>query len=111
MSEVRGVIDHFEDDLAVIVFDDQRRVDIPLHQLPEGARVGDAIVLRIGDAGVRQQEAGQAGAVRSIDAQSVQWPADLEPGEAPVSIEIDAEDTAARKQRVQSLLGDIFKKK
>ena len=111
MSEVRGVIDHFEGKLAVIVFDDQRRVNIPRRQLPQGAHAGDVIIMRIGDAGVPQQPSGRAGAARSIDAQSVQWPADLKPGQAPVSIEIDAEDTAARKQRVQSLLGDIFKKK
>ncbi len=81
MQERRGVIDRFEGDVAAIVFDDDSRIDLPRDQLPEGAKAGDAVVVRLD----------KDGAVESI--------------------EIDAEDTAARQARVKSLLGDIFKKK
>ena len=79
--DARGVIDRFEGDVAAIVFDDDRRLDLPRGQLPADAQAGDAIVALFGEDGTL------------------------------ASIEIDAEDTAARKARVKSLIKDIFKKK
>jgi hypothetical protein len=86
-SELRGVIDSIEGDWAVIVLDDDRRIEAPRSQLPEHARVGDAVVVRVDQAG------------------------DLDTTSARMAIEVDAEDTAARKARVKSILNDIFKKK
>jgi hypothetical protein len=92
-EEKRGVIDRFEGDLAVIVFDDGERLELPRAQLPAGAQVGDALVMRMPGGTVDSSAMMQAAA------------------QGALSIEVDAEDTAVRRQRVQSLLDDIFKKK
>ena len=108
-DELRGVIDRFEGNLAAIVFDDDQRLDLPRDHLPAGAQTGDAIVMRIGDTGLRGQWS-QSGKIELSDGQSIRWPGARGKGEVRVSIAIDADDTAARKKRVKSLLNDIFKK-
>ena len=108
MGELRGVIDRFEGDLAAIVFDDNQRLDLPRDQLPRGACSGDAIVVRIGASGARGTWS-RSGKIELDDGQSIQWPGEPGTGETWLSIAIDAEDTTARKERVKSLLGDIFK--
>jgi len=110
-EELRGVIDRLEDDLAAIVFDDDQRLDLPLAELPDGAKAGDALVLRVGSSGVWRAAWGKSKVIKLEDGQSIKWPGDRGKGEVWLTIEIDAEDTAARKQRVQSLLDDIFQKK
>lgn len=113
-DELRGAIDRLEGDLAAIVFDDDQRLDLPLSQMPEGAKSGDALVARIGDAGTWRGEWGKSRSIRLDDGQSIKWPGKRGKrgkGEVWLSIEIDAQDTAARTQRVQSLLDDIFKDK
>jgi len=111
LKELRGVIDRFEGDLAAIVFDDNQRLDLPRAEMPKGARTGDAVVARLGETGTWHVEWGKAGKVALDDGQSIKWPGEQGKGEVWLSIEIDAEDTAARKQRVKSLLDDIFKNK
>jgi len=109
LKELRGVIDRFEGDLAAIVFDDNQRLDLPRAELPKGAKAGDAVVARLGKAGTWRGKWGKEGRVALDDGQSIQWPGKAGKGEVWLSIEIDAEDTAARKKRVKSLLDDIFK--
>jgi hypothetical protein len=109
-EELRGVIDRFEEELAVIVFDDDQRLNVPRDQLPKGAKAGDAVVARLG-AGALRGAWGKSGAIQFADGQSLKWPGERGEGEATLTIEIDAEDTAARRQRVKSLLADIFKDK
>jgi len=111
LKELRGVIDRFEGDLAAIVFDDNQRLDLPRAEMPKGARAGDAVVARLGEAGAWRGEWGKAGKIALEDGQSIQWPGKAGKGELWLSFEIDAEDTAARKQRVKGLLDDIFKGK
>src|SRR3990172_12836784 len=110
-DELRGVIDRFEGDLAAIVFDDDQRLDLPRDQLPGGAKSGDAIVARIGEAGAWHGTWGKAGRIKLDVGQAIKWPGDHGTGEVWLSIEIDAGDTIARQQRVRSLLDDIFKQK
>lgn len=110
-EELRGVIDRCEGDLAAIVFDDGQQLDLPRDQLPAGAKAGDAVVLRIGDAGAWRGAWRQSGTIQMENGQSIRWPGGPGNGEARLSLEIDAEDTAARKKRVKALLDDIFKNK
>ena len=109
-EELRGVIDRFEGELAAIVFDDEQRLDLPRDQLPEGAKSGDAVVVRVGEGAVRGKW-GRGRKIKLENGQSIKWPGERGEGEVWLSIEIDAEDTAARRQRVKSLLDDIFKNK
>lgn len=109
-EELRGVIDRFEGELAAIVFDDEQRLDLPRDQLPEGAQSGDAVVVRVGEGAVRGKW-GRGRKIKLENGQSIKWPGDRGKGEVGLSVEIDAEDTAARRQRVKSLLDDIFKNK
>lgn len=111
LRELRGVIDRFEGDLAAIVFDDNQRLDLPRAEMPKGAKAGDAVVARLGETGTWHGKWGKAGKVTLDDGQSIQWPGKAGKGEVWLSIEIDAEDTAARKERVKGLLDDIFKSK
>ena len=111
LRELRGVIDRFEGDVAAIVFDDDQRLDLPRDQLPAGARAGDAVVVRLSDAGTWHGVWGKSSKIRLDNGQSIKWPGERGEGDAWLSIEIDAEDTAARKKRVQALVDDIFKKK
>ncbi len=110
-EELRGIIDRFEGDLAAIVFDDDQRLDLPRDQLPAGARAGDAIIIRIGDSGVWRGQWRESDKIELENGQSIRWPGERGEGDAWLSIAIDPEDTAARKQRVRSLLDDIFKSK
>ena len=76
----RGVIDQFEGDLAAIVFDDNEQWVVARSALPPNARTGDAVIVT------------------------------ASPTPAAPSIEIDAADTAARRERIRSLLDDLFQK-
>lgn len=44
---LRGVIDRYEGDYAVLVFDDGQRLLWPREQLPAGAREGVAVVVAL----------------------------------------------------------------
>jgi len=110
-EELRGVIDRIEGDLAAIVFDDDQRLDLPMAEMPAGAKAGHAVVARLGESGTWRGEWKRGGKVKLADGQSIQWPGGRGRGETWLSIGIDAADTAARARRVQSLLDDIFKKK
>ena len=116
-DELRGVIDRLEGDVAAIVFDDEQRLDLPLSELPEGARAGAAVVMRVAEAGTlrggqaRRGSWGRSRAIKLEDGQSIKWPGKRGKGDVWLTIELDEEDTAARTQRVKSLLDDIFKNK
>jgi hypothetical protein len=86
----RGVIDQFEGDLAVIVFDDNEQLVVPRTTLPANARVGDVVTV--------SPPAAKPGMASAQDVPA-----------AP-SIEVDADETAASKERIRGLLDDIFKK-
>ncbi|MBP7689670.1 MAG: DUF3006 domain-containing protein [Thermoflexales bacterium] len=88
----RGVIDQFEGDLAVIVFEDDEQLVVPRSTLPPDARPGD--VVRISPPPAPEIATGAAAA-------------DAEP--EPPAIEVDAEDTVNSRQRIRNLLDDIFK--
>jgi hypothetical protein len=109
-DELRGVIDRFEGDLAAIVFDDDQRLDLPRSQLPKDARSGDAIVIRLTDSNGVSAAWKKSGVIEFVDGQSIKWPGKKSKGEVRLAIEVDAEDTEARKKRVRGLLDDIFKK-
>jgi transcription elongation factor len=84
----RGVIDQFEGDLAVIVFDDNAQLVVPRATLPANARAGDVVTVN-----TPAPKPGMASAQA-----------------ATPSIEVNADETAASKERVRNLLDDIFKK-
>jgi hypothetical protein len=111
-AELRGAIDQIEGDIVVVAFDDEQRLDWPRRFVPEDAKSGDAVIVRV----VRVDDAhwsgqGKATGKITLGKQTLQWPVGLETGSLALSIEIDAEDTAARKERVRGLIADIFKKK
>ena len=110
-SELRGVIDQIEGDIVVVVFDDEQRLDWPRRFVPAGAKSGDAVIVRVAPADDAhwsgESEAGQI----TLGKQTIQWPGEIKTGSVALSIEIDAEDTAARKERVRRLVDDIFKEK
>ena len=110
--ELRGAIDQIEGDIVVVAFDDEQRLDWPRRFVPEEAKSGDAVIVRV----VRVDDAhwsgqGEAAGKITLGKQTLQWPRELEAGPLALSIEVDAEDTAARKERVRGLIADIFKKK
>lgn len=105
-DELRGVIDRFEGDLAAIVFDDGQRLNLPRGVLASGARAGDAVVVRIAAGAFRG--VWRDGRIVLDDGQSLRWPGRYERHEVGLSVEIDPEDTAARKRRVGGLLDDVF---
>lgn len=111
-AELRGVIDQIEGDLLVVVFDDEQRLDWPRRFAPEDAHSGDAVIVRVVPAGelVWPGQGESTGKIR-LGQQTLQWPGEIEAGPLALSIEIDAADTAARKERVRGLINDIFKKK
>ncbi|MBI5565984.1 MAG: DUF3006 domain-containing protein [Chloroflexi bacterium] len=86
----RGVIDQFEGDLAVIMFEGDEQLVVPRSTLPPNARAGDVVTIS-----VPAPKAGTA----SAQAES-----------AAPAIEVDAAATAASKERIRNLLDDIFKK-
>lgn len=107
-GELRGAIDRFEGDLAVVVFDDGQQLDLPRAGLPAEARPGDVVVARVRAAGM-WHGAWQAGGVFVLDDnQALDWPRGPESGEGWLVLEIDAKDTAARRKRIRGLLDDLF---
>lgn len=109
-SELRGAIDQIEGDIVVVVFDDDQRLEWPRYFVPEEAKSGDVVIVRISPADDAhwsgESEAGQI----TLDKQTIQWPGDIAAGPMALSLEVDAEDTAARKERVRGLVDDIFGK-
>jgi hypothetical protein len=111
-SELRGAIDQIEGDLVVVVFDDDQRLEWPRRCVPEDAKSGDAVIVRIAPADdAHWSGESEADGKIALGKQTIQWPAEMAVGPIALSIEIDAEDTAARKERVRGLIDDIFKKK
>jgi len=110
--ELRGVIDQIEGDIVVVAFDDEQTLDWPRRFVPEEAKSGDAVIVRVVpvDATYWSGEGDVTGKI-SFGKQSLQWPGEIAAGSSALSIEIDAADTAARKERVRGLIDDIFKKK
>jgi len=109
-AELRGAIDQIEGDIVVVVFDDEQRLDWPRRFVPEDAKSGDAVIVRLSPADdARWSGESKAGKI-ALGNQSLQWPSEIAAGPIALSIEVDAEDTAARKERVRGLVDDIFKK-
>jgi hypothetical protein len=110
-AELRGAIDQIEGDLVVVVFDDNQRLEWPRRFVPDNAKSGDAVIVKIVPAdNAHWSGEGEAGKI-ALGKQSLQWPGAIATGPIALSIEIDVEDTAARKERVRGLVGDIFSRK
>ena len=130
-ESVRGVIDRFEGDYAVVVLDDGQQLDWPRSTLPADAQPGVAVALSLSPipqtregetAEATQAEGGWQGelaleadhwVVRLSDGQELRWPtpAAVEAqagGPVSLQLQVDLEDTQARRQRVSDLLDDIF---
>jgi hypothetical protein len=130
---VRGVVDRFEGSYAVVVLDDGQQLDWPRSTLPASVQPGMAVALSLslatGSREVEEEDQVSAQAtddwkgeltqekgrwiVRLADGQMLQWPAGLatlaqSDDQVTLQLTIDAEDTEARRQRVASLLDDIF---
>ena len=77
-----GTIDRIEGNLAVVLYgtEEKHKIDIPLQELPEGAREGHKVVL-------------------------------IFENEKVIDIVIDEEATMQAKERVQSLIDKLAKKK
>ncbi len=112
-TELRGVIDQIEGDVLVVVFDDEQRLDWPRRYAPQDVRSSDAVIVRLTtpDEAHWSGESDASGKITLGRQQSLQWPGEIVPGPAALAMEIDAEDTAARKERVRGLIDEIFKKK
>ena len=110
-KELRGVIDQIEGDIVVVIFDDEQRLDWPRRFVPEGARSGDAVIVRAVPADDAHWSGESEAGKITLGKQTIQWPGEIAAGPIALSIEIDAADTAARKERVRRLVEDIFKKK
>ncbi len=109
--ELRGAIDQIEGDIVVVAFDDEQRLDWPRRFVPAEAKSGDAVIVRVVPADdAHWSGEGEAGKI-TLGKQAIQWPGTIAAGPVALSIEIDAADTAARKERVRGLVDDIFKKK
>jgi len=110
--ELRGAIDQIEGDIVAVAFDDEQTLDWPRRFVPEDAKSGDAVIVRITPADdAHWSGEGEAEGKIAFGKQTIQWPAEMAVGPIALSIEVDAEDTAARKARVRGLVNDIFKKK
>ncbi len=110
-AELRGVIDQIDGDIVVVVFDDEQRLDWPRRYVPDAAKSGDAVIVRVVPADdALWSGTGQAGQI-TFGKQSLQWPGETGGEALALAIEIDAADTAARKERVRGLVDDIFSKK
>jgi hypothetical protein len=110
-AELRGAIDQIEGEIVAVVFDDDQRLEWPRHFVPEDAKSGDAVIVRIAPVDdAHWSGEGKAGKI-TLAKQVLQWPGEIAAGPIALSIEVDAEDTAARKERVRGLIEDIFKKK
>ena len=110
-TELRGVIDQIEGDIVVVVFDDEQRLDWPRRFVPAGAKSSDAVVVRVVPADDAHWSGEREAGKITLGKQAVEWPGEIKTGPVALSIEIDAEDTAARKERVRRLVDDIFKQK
>ncbi len=109
-AELHGVIDQIEGDVVVVAFDDEQRLDWPRRFVPAEAKSGDAVIVRMVPADDAHWSGdGEVGKI-TLDKQAIQWPGEIAAGPMALSIEIDAADTAARKERVRGLVDDIFKK-
>ncbi len=107
---LRGVIDQIEGDIVVVAFDDEQRLDWPRRFAPAEARSGDAVIVRVVPADDAHWPGEGAAGQIALGQQALQWPGAITAGPLGLSIEIDAADTAARKERVRGLVDDIFKK-
>jgi hypothetical protein len=109
--ELRGAIDQIEGDIVVVVFDDDQRLEWPRRFVPEDAKSGDAVIVRISPADDAHWSGESEAGKIVLDKQAIRWPGEIAAGPIALSIEVDAEDTAARKERVRGLVDDIFSKK
>jgi hypothetical protein len=110
-TELRGAIDQIEGDIVVVVFDDDQRLDWPRRFVPEEAKSGDAVIVKVASADeARWSGEGEATGKILLGKQTIQWSGEIAAGPIGLAIAIDAEDTAARKERVRGLVDDIFKK-
>ena len=134
---IRGVVDRFEGDYAIVVLDDGQQLDWPRSSLPADARPGMAVALSLsfaaghpsvppieegGDSVSAQVMGGWQGKlttgesgwmIQLADGQSLRWPITIataaQPGsQVNLQLAVDAEDTEARRKRVADLLDDIF---
>jgi hypothetical protein len=110
-AELRGAIDQIEGDLVVVVFDDNQRLEWPRRFVPEDAKSGDAVIVRVVPAADAHWSGESEASQITLGKQSIQWPGEIAAGPVALSIEVDAEDTTARKERVRGLVDDIFGKK
>ncbi|MCS7260530.1 MAG: DUF3006 domain-containing protein [Anaerolineae bacterium] len=138
MDALRGVIDRFEGDVAVIVLDDGQQLLWPRAALPRLARPGTAVGLYLVPppspiaaeeaqpvepapshgiaaelpATVLDNAAAGAWPLALPDGSVLRWPvgsALLAPKQPVwVRLVVDLEDTIARRKRVQSLLDELF---
>jgi hypothetical protein len=130
---VRGVVDRFEGDYAVVVLDDGQQLDWPRSTLPASVQPGMAVALSLSPAPRSHEVEGEDQAliqatdewqgeltqeeggwiVRLTGGQTLQWPAGLvalaqSDNQVILQLAVDAEDTKARRRRVADLLDDIF---
>jgi hypothetical protein len=130
---LRGVIDSLEDDWALIVLDDEQRLDWPRERLPADLSSGMAITLNLKEVKEKAQEAadvqaqerggkwegviavrGQAGEQRlsvQLGEQCLIWPSasGFSSGDAVVVwMKGDAGDTERRFQQIRDLVDDLF---
>jgi hypothetical protein len=110
-TELRGAIDQIEDDIVVVVFDDEQRLDWPRRFVPADAKSGDAVIVRSAPADDTHWSGESKADKITLGKQSIQWPGEIAAGSFALSIEVDVADTAARKERVRGLVEDIFRKK
>ena len=109
-GEWRGAIDQIEGEIVVVVFDDEQRLDWPRRFVPKEAKSGDAVIVRVAPADdAHWSGEGGAGQI-TLGQQTIEWPAEVAAEPVSLSIEIDAADTVARKERVRGLVDDLFKK-
>jgi hypothetical protein len=92
-----------------VVFDDEQRLDWPRRFVPAEVRSGDAVIVRAVHADTMHWSGENEAGKITFGKQAIQWPGEIAAGRIALSIEIDAEDTAARKERVRGLVDDIFK--
>jgi hypothetical protein len=123
---LRGVIDAFEGDWAVISLDDAQRVNWPRERLPRDARVGKVVVLYLESYGTSasqglaetwtgiacsQSQGPSAPSWIQLGTQQLKWPASLDcpaGDQVLLRIQTDTQDTEIRRDQVQNLVDDLF---
>ena len=110
-SELRGAIDQIEGDIVVVAFDNEQRLDWPRRFVPAEVKSGDAVIVRVVPADDAHWSGKSEAGKIALGKQAIRWPGEIAAGPVSLSIEVDAEDTAARKERVRKLVDDIFTKK